>query len=221
MGSSLPDQGLSLGPQQRQHGALIAVAPGNSPTKPFYWKKQSILCTAHGISWGCFCLYSARARMNLSYIWHLSSGSHLWGDAPCETMHSSIRGWPVTSRCSIKHLLLTNSFQDRWKAELRIRKALSAPRYSPSLLPSSQDTPLSDLPPELHPLTNHLFSYLPTMCYSQWEVGDRPVKYNPTLSLLSTTYVRPPGGMLDNTTTVRLLGKKIRWPLYGNLLVAH
>ena len=49
------------------------------------------------------------------------------------------------------------------------------------------------------------------MCYEQWEVGDRTAKYNPTLSL-STAYIRPPGGMLDNTITIRLLGKKLDDP---------
>lgn len=81
-------------------------------------------------------------------------------------------------------------------------------------LPSSQDTPLSDLPPELHPLNNHfLFSYLPTMCYSQWEVGDRATSTILLFKFIIYHLRKTPGEVPDNTTTVRLLGK-IRWPLW-------
>lgn len=58
----------------------------------------------------------------------------------------------------------------------------------PSLPPSSQATPLSDLLPEHHPLTSHLISHVCLPCASngaRW--GDRMVKYNPILSLLSIT----------------------------------
>lgn len=58
----------------------------------------------------------------------------------------------------------------------------------PSLPPSFQATPLSDLLPEHHPLTSHLISHvcLPHASNgARW--GDRMVKYNPILSLLSIT----------------------------------